>query len=91
MRAITTNATYVCDSGEILSYRNQCDADIYGHGNETLSDVIKNSCNDAMMQIGMKMQITPFLKYQRLFNFGNDGDRPSERKYRCAATGQHAR
>ena len=24
-----------------------------------------------MMQIGMKMQITPFLKYQRLFNFGS--------------------
>lgn len=71
MGAITTDATYVCDGGEFVTDTEiKCD-NIYGHGNETLSDVIKNSCNDAMMQIGMKMQITPFLKYQRLFNFGS--------------------
>ena len=71
MGAITTDATYVCDGGEFVTDTEiKCD-NIYGHGDETLSDVIKNSCNDAMMQIGMKMQITPFLKYQRLFNFGS--------------------
>ncbi len=29
-------------------------ANIYGHGMETLAEVIANSCNDAMMQIGAK-------------------------------------
>ena len=68
--AITENDSYVCDGGEFVTDTEiKCD-NIYGHGQETLSDVIKNSCNDGMMQIGMKMGITPFLKYQRLFNFG---------------------
>ena len=85
MGAITTDATYVCDGGEFITDTEiKCD-NIYGHGDETLSDVIKNSCNDAMMQIGMKMQITPFLKYQRLFNFGNRTgiDLPNESTVYC--------
>ncbi len=33
-------------------------------------EVIANSCNDAMMQIGAKMGATQFIKAQSLFNFG---------------------
>lgn len=69
--AITENDTFECDGGEFVTDKQiNCD-NIYGHGHETLSDVIKNSCNDGMMAIAMKMQITPFLKYQKLFNFGS--------------------
>lgn len=69
--AVTEDDTFECDGGEFITDRQiNCD-NIYGHGHETLSDVIKNSCNDGMMAISMKMQITPFLKYQRLFNFGS--------------------
>ena len=30
-------------------------ANVDGHGTETLAEVIANSCNDAMMQIGAAM------------------------------------
>ena len=41
MGAITTDATYVCDGGEFVTDTEiKCD-NIYGHGDETLSDVIK--------------------------------------------------
>ena len=46
-------------------------ANIYGHGMETLAEVIANSCNDAMMQIGAKMGVENFLKAQSTFNFGS--------------------
>ena len=41
-------------------------ANIYGHGMETLAEVIANSCNDAMMQIGAKMGVENFLKHRVL-------------------------
>ena len=41
------------------------------HMMETLEDVLKNSCNDALMAIGAKMGISDFIKYQSLFNFGS--------------------
>lgn len=63
--------TFVCDGGEFVTDTQiNCD-NIYGHGLESLSDVIKNSCNDGMMQIGAKMGVKDFLKYQRLFHFGS--------------------
>ncbi|MFR7901845.1 MAG: penicillin-binding transpeptidase domain-containing protein [Ruminococcus sp.] len=34
-------------------------------------EVIANSCNDAMMQIGAKMGVENFLKAQSTFNFGS--------------------
>lgn len=41
-----------------------------GHQDETLSDVVKNSCNVGMMEIADKMGVDAFVKYQELFNFG---------------------
>ena len=41
------------------------------HGTETVSDALKNSCNDALMQIAQKMGAVNFQKYQKLFGFGS--------------------
>lgn len=68
--ALTGDETFYCDGGEFVTDTQiNCD-NIYGHGMETISDAIKNSCNDALMQIGFKLGIEDFCKYQRLFNFG---------------------
>lgn len=40
------------------------------HGQETLRDIIKNSCNPGMMTIGIAMDVDVFCKYQSIFGFG---------------------
>ena len=69
--AVTTSSYYICDGGEhITDTEIHCDAYPNAHGQESLGDVLKNSCNDGLMQIGMKMTIPKFIEYQSLFNFG---------------------
>ena len=69
--ALTGDETFYCDGGEFVTDTQiNCD-NVYGHGEETLSQVIENSCNDALMQIAFKMGISDFCKYQELFNFGS--------------------
>jgi len=41
-----------------------------GHGTETLEQVVMNSCNPAMMQIGAKIGVASFAAYQARFGFG---------------------
>ena len=41
-----------------------------GHGQQTVEDVLANSCNVAMMDIGEKMGVSLFYKYQKDFGFG---------------------
>ncbi len=41
------------------------------HGEQTLADALKNSCNDALMQIGAAMGDKQFLQYQKNFGFGS--------------------
>lgn len=41
-----------------------------GHGTETLEEVLANSCNVAMMDIGEKLGAHLFYKYQKDFGFG---------------------
>lgn len=41
------------------------------HGDQTLAQVIANSCNDAMMQIGAMMGGEKFLESQSMMNFGS--------------------
>lgn len=68
--ALSEDATFVCDGYEFITdTRINCD-NVNGHGPETVSDAIKNSCNDALMQIGAMLGVEDFCKYQRLFNFG---------------------
>lgn len=68
--AVTDGDGFYCDGGEFITDTYiKCD-NIYGHGAETLEDAIKNSCNDALMQIGMKMGISNFLHFQKAFFIG---------------------
>ena len=50
------------------------------HGQESLRDIIKNSCNPGMMTIGLQMGIDTFCKYQDIFGFGKRSgiDLPNE-------------
>ena len=60
---------FMCDGGQSFgeSVYIKCTG---SHGDESLMDVIANSCNDAMMQVGAKMGIEKFTESQSLFNFG---------------------
>lgn len=64
--------TFVCDGyqkfGDTMI---RCSIYPRAHGTETLSDLIKHSCNDGLMQIGALLGPKEFLKYQKIFNFGS--------------------
>lgn len=69
--AITENSVFYCDGGEMVTDTYiRCDVWPGTHGEETLGDVLKNSCNDALMQIGATMGVSKYIEYQSLFNFG---------------------
>lgn len=79
--AVTVNSSFTCDSGEqVTDTYIRCDAYPNAHGQESLGDVLKNSCNDGLMQIGFQMTIPKFIEYQSLFNFGKQTgiDLPNE-------------
>ncbi|MDF2877079.1 MAG: hypothetical protein K0S30_175 [Clostridia bacterium] len=42
-----------------------------GHGEQTLEEVLANSCNVGMIEIGSTLQSETFLKYMDLYGFGN--------------------
>ena len=63
--------TFVCDGYQMFGgTRIRCSIYPGAHGPETLSDLIKHSCNDGLMQIGALLGPEEFLKYQKIFNFG---------------------
>ena len=62
---------FVCNGSLFITDTTiKCD-NIYGHGEETLEYAIVNSCNVALMTIGMQMGITNFINYQQAFGFGS--------------------
>lgn len=68
---IQKDAKFLCDGG--WSYGEGDDEYIRCtsvHGEQTLAQVIANSCNDAMMQIGAMMGTEKFLDSQSTMNFG---------------------
>lgn len=68
---IHKDMTFVCDGG--WSYGEGEDEYIRCngvHGEQTLAQVIANSCNDAMMQIGAMMGGERFLEAQAMMNLG---------------------
>lgn len=71
---ITEDTHFICDGGQSFGSGEsdfiQCWVYPGAHGNETLMDIIANSCNDGMMQIGALMGREQFIKAQTLFNFG---------------------
>ncbi|MDD3340171.1 MAG: penicillin-binding transpeptidase domain-containing protein [Lachnospiraceae bacterium] len=69
--SLNGDETFYCDGYQMVSGTKIKCSNTEGHGEETLSDVIKNSCNDGLMQIAEKMGIEEFVKYQKVFNFGH--------------------
>lgn len=71
---ISETDTFLCDGLEVFGANAEtkikCAVYPDAHGTETLGEVIANSCNDGMMQIGAKMGSEQFIKAQSLFNFG---------------------
>jgi len=67
---VTSSSTYVCDgTEEVGGWSISCHkAD--GHGKITLQESITYSCNDALMQIGLKTGASIFSSYQSRFGFG---------------------
>ena len=67
---VKTNSSYVCDGYHIVGgWRIKCHKE-EGHGKISLEDTIVTSCNDALMQIGLKMGTGVFSSYQNRFGFG---------------------
>lgn len=62
--------TFTCDGFQVISGETIRCSNRDGHGVETLSDVIADSCNDGMMQMAEAMGAESFIKYQKLNNFG---------------------
>lgn len=67
---ISPNDSFYCDGGEEFpGARPTCHLKS-GHGMLTLKQSLMESCNDALMQIGIRIGVEQFSKYQDIFNFG---------------------
>lgn len=70
--AISTDDTFVCDGYEMFGTQKiNCSVYPNNHGEQTLGEVLKHSCNDGLMQIAELMGPEDFLKYQKIFNLGS--------------------
>lgn len=69
--SVAENETFYCDGYEKFGNSMiKCSVYPKRHGEQTLADALKNSCNDAMMQIGAAMGAEQFIQYQKEFGFG---------------------
>lgn len=67
---VTQNTTFFCDGfQEVGGHKIKC-SNIYGHQTLTLEQSLMKSCNDAMMQMSAKLGIERFIRYQKIFGFG---------------------
>lgn len=66
--AVTMNSEFTCDGGEQVADKYIACEGV--HGQISLSQAIKKSCNDSLMQISSLMGEDDFIKYQSIFNFG---------------------
>ena len=64
------NRTFICDGYETISGHDIHCVNTNGHGLETVEDTLKNSCNDALMQMSYDIGPENFSKYQQIFGFG---------------------
>ena len=67
---LTEDMTFLCDGYEQISGHTIHCVNRSGHGIETLSGALEDSCNDALMQMSYKIGGENFAKYQQIFNFG---------------------
>ncbi|MDR2520125.1 MAG: hypothetical protein LBC69_03605, partial [Eubacteriaceae bacterium] len=69
--AVGMNSNFYCaGSMRVDSITYKCHIFPRGHGSESLTDAIVNSCNPAMMQIAMRMGTDTFYSYIQQFGFG---------------------
>ena len=64
------NRTFICDGYETISGHDIHCVNTNGHGLETVEDALKNSCNDALMQMSYDIGPENFSEYQQIFGFG---------------------
>ena len=64
------NRTFICDGYETISGHDIHCVNTNGHGLETVEDALKNSCNDALMQMSYDIGPENFSKYQQILGFG---------------------
>lgn len=71
---LTGGETYYCGGSlQVADYNIKCISfDKGGHGTQTLEQVLENSCNVALMQMGMNIGVEDFIKYQHIFGFGEN-------------------
>ncbi|MDW5300499.1 MAG: penicillin-binding transpeptidase domain-containing protein [Sedimentibacter sp.] len=69
--AATLESTYFCDGyvRQIPNENIKCWRYYRPHGEQTLSEAIQNSCNDALAQIGLDIGKDAFYKYLKAFGF----------------------
>ena len=67
---LTGTESFFCDGGETVAGTTIKCHKTEGHGEEALSEVLRNSCNDALMQISAAVGVDEFCKYQEIFGFG---------------------
>lgn len=67
---VSGKETYVCDGKEHVGDRDVHCVNRSGHGKQTISQALMNSCNDAMMQMVGKIGVQDFTKYQSVFGLG---------------------
>lgn len=67
---ISTNDTYYCGGKKVYGKDEIKCHKTSGHGTQTVTEVLANSCNVGMMDIASKMGREKFYKYQRDFGFG---------------------
>lgn len=69
--SVAEDETFYCDGYEKFGNSMiKCSVYPKRHGEQTLAAALKNSCNDAMMQIGAAMGAEQFIQYQKEFGFG---------------------
>jgi stage V sporulation protein D (sporulation-specific penicillin-binding protein) len=67
---ISPNQTYICEGGkQVYGHYIRCWKD-GGHGVQTASEALANSCNVAFMEIGEALGKDFFYNYQMMFGFG---------------------
>ena len=62
--------TFYCDGYETINGHSVKCVNREGHGLETLSKALSDSCNDALMQMSFLLEKENFVRYQDIFNFG---------------------
>ena len=69
---ISRNQSFFCAGGkQLVDHFVRCWAwRTGGHGHQTLTEALANSCNVAFMEIGIDLGRTHFFNYQRDFGFG---------------------